>query len=140
MNEIFDPHDILIKLRNIHKEKDNSNFNSNINSNSNIPFPPHPLNPPPPLPSSTSNSSTSLNYLNNQQDNKQINLINEMEIEINKLTSEVIKLKNINKQIQYEKKYLENQLNEQKEKSDDVIAKLRSNFFYFLLFLFIYYI
>jgi hypothetical protein len=103
--EIFDPHALLMKLRHPH----NSGHSSNefIQYDRRLP-PPFPDQIPRPGPEARPD------------------VILEMESEINELTSEIAKLRSANKNLVTEKKLLETQLMEQKERSDDVIAKLRS--------------
>jgi hypothetical protein len=103
--EIFDPHALLMKLRHPH----NSGHSSNefIQYDRRLP-PPFPDQIPRPGPEARPD------------------VILEMESEINELTSEIARLRSANKNLVTEKKLLETQLMEQKERSDDVIAKLRS--------------
>ena len=101
MSEVFDPHSILLKLRNPHNSgRDRENLEKKL---------------PPPYPQKEE-----------QRNEERNNVIEELENEVKELSSEVSRLRVINKQLINEKKGIENQLFEQKEKSDDVIAKLRS--------------
>jgi hypothetical protein len=100
--EIFDPHALLMKLRNPHH---NGNESNQYDRRLPPPFPDQILRP----------------GLEARPD-----VILEMESEIQELTAEISKLRSANKTLHTEKKLLEAQLIEQKEKSDDIVAKLRS--------------
>jgi hypothetical protein len=104
MAEIFDPHALLLKIRNSHPHNQNKLASPGLYDRR-LP-PPFPEQPLPP--------------------EERPEVIREMEAEMKELAAEVSKLRAANRQLNSEKKTLEAQLIEQKEKSDDVVAKLRS--------------
>jgi uncharacterized coiled-coil DUF342 family protein len=103
--EIFDPHALLMKLRNPHNGQQTKGNSQGF----------YDRRIPPPFPDQMPVSAE-----------ERPEVIHEMEAEIKELAAEVSKLRTVNRQLTSEKRTLEAQLMEQKEKSDDVVAKLRS--------------
>lgn len=102
-NGVFDPHLILSRLRSAQNPpRDKNGYDKNIPP----PFPEKPVETFPERPDT----------------------FVEMETEIKELSAEVSRLKLANKQLQNDKRLLESQLSEQKERSESIVAKLRSNF------------
>lgn len=108
----FDPHALLLKLRN-----PQGTVKEAISYDRRLP-PPFPDQIPRPNPE------------------ERPDVIQEMQKEIQELSAEVSRLRSSNKQLNHDKKALEIQLAEYKEKSDDTIAKLRSPSPSFRLFTF----